>query len=153
MSGVLESLWWDGSSAMVSLFLVTEVDAAPNLDFRIGQNVPKRVRLYMLQDDEGVLEGLNVFEYDLVFENLPPDTHAYLEELLRRACIDSRLAWLGLEGSFHFDFLLADSVADQIYGVCSCDEEPVVMLDDRELAGVAWRRTLGRYREFLRLSN
>lgn len=131
---------------MVSLFLATEASTPPDLDCRIDQSAPNDVRTYALEDEGGVLEGVNVFEWDLAFESLPVDAFSYLEELLRRSCLKGRVAWLGFEGSFHFDFLLADEVAHQIYGVCSFGEDPVVILDDQELNSAAWRETLGRYR-------
>ncbi|MEU1311348.1 hypothetical protein ABZ419_21000 [Streptomyces cinnamoneus] len=151
MNDVLESLRWDGSTAMVSLFLVTEASTPPDLDCNIDQFTPDDVRVYALEDEGGILEGFNVFEWDLVFERLPADAFSYLEELLRRSCAKARLAWLGFEGSFHFDFLLAGSVANQIYGVCSIGEAPVVKLDEHELNSAAWRETLSRHRMALRL--
>ncbi|GAA4985222.1 hypothetical protein GCM10023334_115970 [Nonomuraea thailandensis] len=49
------------------------------------------------------------------------------------------VAWLGFEGSFHFDHLLTADGAHQIYGVCSGGGPPELALEDEERRGERWR--------------
>ena len=49
------------------------------------------------------------------------------------------MVWLGFEGSFHFDNLLTEAVAPQVYGVCAPGGEPVVATDLPTLATPDWR--------------
>jgi len=104
-----------------------------------------------LEDEDRVLGGLRTYEYALDFKELPGELRSYLEECLRQACDGgAKLAWLGFEGSFSFDYLLADQVADQIYGVCTANGELLVALDDATLTSDSWKVELSRFRASLR---
>ena len=78
------------------------------------------------------LNGLETYEYDLQFRDQPEDLPQVLTQVLnatsRTGC---RVAWLAFEGSFHFDELLTDKVADQIYGVYAAGAKaPTLKLGD-----------------------
>lgn len=137
---------------MVSIFAITEPSTQPEIGFSTDDSIPKKVRVFHLEDEDGTLGGLRVIEYDLTFSEIPPHTTDYLKEVLRRVCSQGAyLAWLGLEGSFHYDHLLADDISYQIYGVCSNREEPTVLLDEEDLLSLSWKRTLSRYRRMIGL--
>ncbi|MGW5560015.1 hypothetical protein ACWER9_22675 [Micromonospora sp. NPDC003944] len=99
--------------------------------------VPLAVQTYSLERDDPYA---CVTEYDLVFDELPPDLHRYLAHCLRVACaVGETVVWLGFEGSFHFDHLLSEAAAPQVYGVCAPGGEPVVAPDLRTLRTPQWR--------------
>ncbi|MGW6915901.1 hypothetical protein ACWGB8_19110 [Kitasatospora sp. NPDC054939] len=54
----------------------------------------------------------------------------------------------GLRGSFHFDHLLTDDIAGQVYGVCAAGDPPLVVLDDDPTGRAA---LLGRMRAYRKL--
>lgn len=153
MNDVLDALYWNGSEAMISLYLLTDRDSPPELDFSTESCSPDEVRPFTLEDEDGVIGQLNLFTYDLVFTVLPPEAPAYLDEVLRRASEAGRMAWLGFEGHFHFDHLMTDDVASQIYGVCRNGGTPHVVLDQRELVDAAWIETIRRHRRMLDLAS
>jgi hypothetical protein len=99
--------------------------------------VPIRTRTYALDDEDNVLSGRSVVEYDLVYNDVPPN----LEVLLRRCLHAARasgaeVAWFGFEGSFDFGFLLSPEIANQIYAVI--DSEGVALASDATLSSTAW---------------
>jgi hypothetical protein len=147
---IVDALGWSGSGYTVNVFVVTDSPTPPLPRFETGTMHPSSVRSYYLEDEERVLGGLRTYEYDLDFKELPGELRSYLEECLRQACDGgAKLAWLGFEGSFSFDYLLADQVADQIYGVCATGSEPTVVLDDATLVSASWKTELSRFREGL----
>jgi len=148
MSRILDALGWSGAGFTVNLFVVTSASAPLPLGFETGTVHPTSVRTYVLEDENRVLGGLQTYEYDLQFETLPPALESYLGECLRQACSGSaRVAWLAFEGSFDFGYILAEPVADQIYGICVAGGAPVVVLDDSTLGSSAWKDKLSRLRE------
>ncbi len=148
---IVDALGWSGSGYTVNVFVVTDSPTPPLLRFENGTVRPTSVRSYYLEDEERVLGGLRTYEYALDFKELPGELPSYLEECLRQACDGgAKLAWLGFEGSFSFDYLLADQVADQIYGVCTASGELLVALDDATLTSDSWKAELSRLRADLR---
>jgi hypothetical protein len=152
VSDVLDALFWNGSEAMISLFLLTDQDSPPELNFTTDSCSPDSVRSFTVEDEAHVIGELNMYSYDLVFEVLPPDALGYLEEVLRRTSEEGRVAWLGFEGHFHFDHLLTDDMARHVYGVCGHGGTPHVVLDQREMAGPDWVETIRRHRRMLGLA-
>lgn len=151
VSRVTEALGWSGSGFTISLFLVADAPEPPSLDFGSDTTCPSSVHVYSLDDEKCMLGRLRVYEYDLQFNTLPTNLESYLEACLRQACDGSRrIAWLAFEGSFDFDFILADQVADQIYGVCVTDDEPTIALDDGVLTSLSWKTRLAQLRRTLR---
>ncbi|MED7927379.1 hypothetical protein SMD20_24185 [Nonomuraea sp. LP-02] len=81
-----EALMWDGVRCVISMFVVHAWEMAPALDFRTDQVVPRQVKVYELEDEDGLLPGRWVTEYDLIFDEVPERLPGYLEVCLRRAC-------------------------------------------------------------------
>ncbi|MBW4718929.1 hypothetical protein [Saccharothrix obliqua] len=146
------ALRWDAVNVMVSVFVVVDSDTAPEVDFAVGPAVPDAVRVFALQEDEEapVLAGSAVFEYDLTFEAPPADFAGYLAEVLRRVAVGARVAWLGFEGSFHFDDLLGEVAAPNLYGVVRPGGTPVLALTREERRGPAWLEVVRRHGRELR---
>ncbi|MFD5428101.1 hypothetical protein [Streptomyces sp. NPDC127084] len=147
---LLKALWWDDEEAVISLFAAAPSAEPFDLTFDIDGCSPDRIATYHLEDVEHVLTGLKVVEYDLSFSALPAELGPYLEACLEQVCArGARVAWLGFEGSFHYDHLLMDSVARMLYGVAAQGQPTVLMLDDDLRAGSAWPRILDSYRSKL----
>jgi hypothetical protein len=72
-----------------------------------------------------------VDEYDFDFQASPVNLTPQLESCLHTACRNpGSVAWLAFEASFHFDHLLADDVANQVYGLCAYGDVPLVVVDE-----------------------
>jgi hypothetical protein len=154
MGRILEAIGWTGTGYTVILFVVTSSPTPLSLDFETETVHPSSVRIYILEDENQVLGGLHTHEYDLRFEELPRELGLYLGDCLRQACTGGAgFAWLAFEGSFNFDYILNDQVADQIYGICAAGSEPIVVLDDAIQASSAWKDELSRLREAVWRSN
>jgi len=151
VSIVIDALGWRGSGYTVSVFVVTDVSTPPHLRFETTTVRPSSVSAYFLEDEEHVLGESRTYVYDLEFEALPKDLPSYLDACLRQACNGgATLAWLGFEGSFSFEYILADEIADQVYGVCATGGEATVVLDDATLVSASWKAELRRLRASLR---
>ncbi|MFC0508341.1 hypothetical protein [Micromonospora costi] len=134
---------------VVSVFVPGVPAVSPNFEF--GGTAPAEVQTYSLErDDPGPFPYATVTEYDLVFDELPADLHGYLSHCLRAACaVADGVVWLGFEGSFHFDDILTEAIAPQIYGVCAPGVEPVVAADLDTLRTPEWRSVIGSFRRRL----
>ncbi|MEU6725856.1 hypothetical protein ABZ917_19310 [Nonomuraea wenchangensis] len=149
MSDIGEALMWDGVQCMISVFVVHTDEAAPSLDFRSGQVVPRQVKVYELEDEDDRLPGRWVTEYDLIFDEVPEQLPGYLEACLRRACQVGVVAWLGFEGAFNFNHLLTPDIANLVYGVCASGSPVELALESEERAGERWREVLQRHADAL----
>ena len=145
MDDIGDALMWDGVQCMISVFVVHTGDAAPSLDFQAGRTVPRQVVVFDLEDEDDRLPGRRVTEYDLIFDEVPGELPDYLEVCLRQACEVGVVAWLGFEGSFHFDHLLASDIAHLIYGVCAPGSPAELAPTEEERVGERWREVLRRH--------
>jgi hypothetical protein len=153
LSRVLDAIHWDGTTPMVSLFLVTSAEEAPDLTTAWGVDAPRQARAYRLEDDRPSATLPIVHEYDFEFETLPAGLEHDLKSCLHAACQRAgSVAWLAFEGSFHFDHILTTDVADQIYGICAFGDSALVVLDDAPTGRTALKERMHTYRIRLGLS-
>lgn len=154
MNRVLDAICWDGTAPTVSLFVISAAQEAPDVASAWGDDVPRRTRTYCLEDDRPEPNLPPVYEYDFEFEIIPVGLQQYLESCLRMACERAgSVAWLAFEGSFHFDHILTESVADQIYGICATGDSPLVVLDDEPVARAALNGRIRAYRMRLEIAD
>lgn len=119
----------------VSVFVPGAPAGVPG--FVAGGAAPLEVNTYLLERGDPYA---CVTEYDLVFDELPPDLHSYLAHCLRVVyAAGGTVVSLGFEGSFHLDHILSEAVAPQVYGVCAPGGEPVVAKDLAILRTPEWR--------------
>ncbi|MEO6086534.1 MAG: hypothetical protein ABIQ18_25815 [Umezawaea sp.] len=78
--------------------------------------------------------------------NLTPQLEACLSTACRHP---GSVAWPTFEGSFHFDHLLTDDVADQVYGLCAHGDIPLVVVEDDPESKVLLQERSTDYRERL----
>ena len=134
---IADALAWSGSGATLSMFVVSKCSSlldptAPSLE-----PVPIRTRKYVLDDEDNVLAGCHVVEYDFVFAEVPPNLDTFLSCCLHAArASGAEVAWFGFEGSFDFGCLLTPDIANQIYAVM--DSEGVALASDAALLSKTW---------------
>lgn len=150
MATIADGIAWRGSDVTVSMFTVwdpaiaaslpeiTPMGVAPKLSFQ-----PTLVRTFFLEDEGRLLRDQLVFEYDFVFQDIPPDLHATLRQCLLAAReAGARVAWCGFEGSFHFEFLLMKETANLVYAVA--DSSGVAIATDDTISSKEWEARVVR---------
>ncbi|MEU5275205.1 hypothetical protein AB0G87_02170 [Streptomyces asoensis] len=149
-SSIHEALCWRGPLS-VNVFVVGAGDTPlPDEAFRLAGLVPDAVLPYPLQEQPEAVRPLGLVSYDIDFDDTSLDLRAYTRAVLLRLCADTRsVAWAAFEGTFHYDELLGDRVADQIYGHCASRAEPAVAWDTEVLRGEEWRRGVAEARAAL----
>jgi hypothetical protein len=91
-----------------------------------------------------------VYEYDFDFDTLPVKLTPQLEACMSTACRNpGSVAWLAFEGSFHFDHLLTDDVAGQVYGLCAHGDVPLVVVEDEPESKALLEERLVNHRDRL----
>jgi hypothetical protein len=91
-----------------------------------------------------------VYEYDFDFDTLPVNLTSQPEACLSTACRNlGSVVWLAFEGSFHFDHLLTDDVAYQVYGLCAHGDVPLVVVEDEPESKALLEERLVDYRDRL----
>ncbi|MER7957317.1 hypothetical protein [Streptomyces sp. NPDC096030] len=115
----------------------------PKEAFHLAGRVPDGFLPFPLLGQPEAIERLGLVSYDFDFDDVSLDLREYTRGVLRRVCADARaVAWAAFEGTFHYDALLTDEVAHQVYGYCTTGAEPVVEWDLEALRGEEWRRRI-----------
>jgi len=142
------ALSWSGTSAMVSLFMLSSRDPAPQFDPSALPGTP-RLQVYELDDESRVLGGLRVYEYDLIWAELPSDLEGAVQTVLEWSlAAGAPLAWCAFEASLDFEYLLHPDVATQVYAVAA-GEAVRLALDDGFRASEEWKHLLVDLRQLL----
>ncbi|MFB4317446.1 hypothetical protein [Actinomadura sp. 21ATH] len=142
MTSTREAVCW-GGPAVVTLFTLGRVEECLREDaFEIPGMRPDEIDIIRMRPEPDVKE-VAVWEYDLVFHDVDQDIASYLLQCLPRVCAGAEgVAWSAFEGSFHFDHLFTDDVAEQIYGYCMAGEEPAVAWEDEIRKSSGWKRRI-----------
>ncbi|MFF3420601.1 hypothetical protein ACFYW9_38990 [Streptomyces sp. NPDC002698] len=112
----------------------------PEEAFHLAGMVPDAFLPFPLLGQPEAIERLGLVSYDIDFDDVSLDLREYTRAVLRRVCADTQtVAWAAFEGAFHYDELLTDQVAHQVYGYCTTYTEPVVEWDTVALRGEEWR--------------
>ena len=136
MGIIAKAIAWGGSDVTLSMFIISEPSTATALDISL-KPAPTAVRQYALEDENRILGGQAVLEYDFVFQELPPNLTAVLELCFHAARrMGARVAWFGFEGSFDFEFLLTKETATQVYAIL--DSHGVSIASDEMLYSKEW---------------
>ncbi|MGQ4363840.1 hypothetical protein [Streptomyces sp. SAS_272] len=118
--------------------------------FHLSGMVPDALLPFPLLGQPEAIERLGLVSYDIDFDDVSLDVREYTRAVLQRVCADTRsVAWAAFEGSFHYDELLTDEVAHQVYGSCMTGAEPVVEWDAEALRGDEWRHRIAEARAAL----
>lgn len=131
MTKLLAALSWSGRDAMLSLFVAFPRNGATHLVAPDGVSQPGSVRTYDLEDSDERLPALSFVEFDLTYNDPPPDLDLVVHGWLQAAMsAGASLAWFAFEGSFDFEHLLTPDIADQIYAVATPDDEALALVDE-----------------------
>ena len=142
MGPIANALTWSGSGATLSMFVVSKGRSLLELVLSL-EPAPIRTRMYTLDDEDNVLSGQSVFEYDFVFTEVPSNLDAVLTQCLRAArAAGAEVAWFGFEGSFDFGCLLTEETANQTYAVA--DSEGMALASDATLSSKVWQERVVR---------
>lgn len=138
----LSAIAWSGTEIMMSMFVISSNAEIPPFgpDLR---TIPNHVRTYELDDELRLLGGRHVYEYDIVWEQVPGD----FEEIVTACLVDARrqgaiVAWFAFEGSFDLEYILHPDIAKHIYAVAAGDGVELAVDDDYRLSD-DWRQLLG----------
>ncbi|WP_406359381.1 hypothetical protein OID55_41140 [Streptomyces sp. NBC_00715] len=149
MNEIEEAVCWSGPAVIILFTLGVSESWLQEDDFTVAAMRPDRVKRYPLGPDPEGQRGI-VQEYDLTFDNIDRDVVPYLRECLQKASTKAEgIAWLGFEGSFHYDNLFTDEVADKIYGYCVPDGAPAAIWDDETLKSDRWKHEIAEVRSVL----
>jgi len=147
---VAEAITWSGTAATVCAFAAFR--GGPTLEpAALARSVgASEVRTYYMEDEDHVLGDLDVWEVDVDYASVPVDLEGHLASVLRRLVEAGGLvAWLGFEGSFDFEHVLAEDVSNQVYGVAT-DDWLRINLGDERWTDLTWASTVLRARAALR---
>ncbi|MFG2421482.1 hypothetical protein ACGFWD_20855 [Streptomyces sp. NPDC048448] len=150
MNDIEEAIRWMGPAVITLFTLGTSDSFLRENEFEAAGTKPDDVEPFRLGPDP---EGRRrvVQSYDLTFVDV--DHHGflpYLWECLRKSSAEAEgIAWLAFEGSFHYEHLFTDDVADKIYGYCVPGGAPVVIWDDATLKSDRWKREIGEVRSVM----
>ncbi len=139
-----EALVSSGSGAELNLYVVMDAShEAASVTQPVGVITPGRSVRFPLRDENGVLGTGAIIEYDYYYDRIPEPLVLELSTILSNAIANgSTVAWLGLEGSFDFEYLLAAEVAAQVYGVATSRGELHVAIDDGFRSSAHWSEIL-----------
>ncbi|MFH8937369.1 hypothetical protein [Streptomyces griseosporeus] len=149
MASIEEAVCWSGPAVFVLCTLGRAEARLPKGAFDVSGMRPDRVEVFRLASDCWA-PGVVVWEYDLGFDDAGQGFVPYLTQCLRTASLGAEgIAWLAFEGTFHFDHLFTEDVAEHIYGYCVPGGEPRVTWDHDVLKGEGWRRAVAEVRAVL----
>jgi hypothetical protein len=147
---IRDLLCWRGPVS-VNVFVIGAGNTPlPEKAFHLAGMVPDAFLPFPLLEQPEAIEPLGLVSYDMDFDDTSLDLREYTRAVLRRVCADTRaVAWAAFEGTFHYDELLTDQVAHQVYGYCATGTEPVVEWDTAALRGEEWRQRIAEARAAL----
>ncbi|MEU9371254.1 hypothetical protein AB0D71_42830 [Streptomyces avermitilis] len=151
MAGEIRDLLsWRGPVS-VNVFVIGAGNTPlPEEAFHLAGMAPDAFLPFPLLEQPEAIERLGLVSYDIDFDDTSLDLRGYTRAVLRRVCADTRaVAWAAFEGAFHYDELLTDVVANQVYGHCMTGTEPVVEWDIAALRAEEWRHRIAEARTAL----
>lgn len=154
VSSIRDAVCWSGPAVIIIFTLGRVEDCLQKATFSFSGVRPEGVEIFRMHPQQG-MKGLIVWEYDLTSNDIDQRLVPYLRQCLKKACTDADgVAWSAFEGAFHFDHLFTEDVAEQIYGYCMSDSDPVVVWHSETLESDRWKRCisdvrLAVYRDFL----
>jgi len=138
MSRLSEAVSWSGVDVSLILFVVWGFDPGSSAPTGGSSSLPRDVKIYRLEDPERRLGARELYEYDLVFDELPPDFDQIVTSWLRAALeAGAEAAWFAFEGSFDFEHLLTADIANQVFALADANGI-FLALEDGRREGRAW---------------
>lgn len=151
MTRLTDAIAWSGRDVTFSLFVAfpsrtTQLVPAP-------AQIPaaQLIKHYDLEDVDHHLRGRSCCEYDLIYDEVPPDLESIVVSWISTALsAGADFAWFGFEGSFDFEHILTSDVANQLFAV-GIPEGIQLAIDDQYREGPEWAALVGSMRDRLGL--
>jgi len=146
-----EGVSWSTIDVTLIMFAAFPAGRVVSLQAPPGAQLPDRIKVFPLMDEQDLLPGREVVEYDVVFLEMPRDPEgvvsAWLEVSLEAG---AEFSWFAYEGSFSYDEVLTESIATCVYGVAAAGVMATA-LDDELRDGDRWREQVVSLRRRLGL--
>lgn len=118
MQGLTDAASWSGNGATLILFAAFPEQIPPSYRQPMNATQPTAIRTYVLEDPYDLLPGRRCQEYDLVFDRIPPDVEFLITSWIEAVITaGADFGWFAFEGSFNFNNILTEDVAQQIFAV------------------------------------
>jgi hypothetical protein len=131
VSRLTDALSWSGRDVTLILFAVFPGHAELDIARPMNAPEPEAIRTYHLEDLDACLGGRECHEYDLVYERVPSRLDSVVVSWIEAAlAAGADFAWFGYEGSFDFDHILTEDIANQIFAVGSSQGIDLALDDD-----------------------
>lgn len=151
MSTLNGAIAWSGRDVTLSLFVAFPDRATPLVPTPAQTPKARLIRRYDLEDLDHHLSGRSCSEYDLIYDEIPPDLESIVESWIAEAlAAGADFAWFAFEGSFDFEHILTRDVASQLFGL-GTSEGIELALDDDYREGPKWAALVGSARDRLGL--
>lgn len=154
MSIIEDAICWDGVNAKLLMYVVSPGEEPLGIrDFQMGGTAPTRILGPFLLEDEGeVLQGKMLVLYELSLEAYPNDLKAYLVHCSAAALADgAEFVWFQFDGGFHFENVLSQEFAQEVYFLQPAGGLPSMAIDDEVRTGEGWAQVvLGARRMLVR---
>ena len=151
MQGLTDALSWSGNAATLILFAAFPDHISPSYRQPMNATQPEAIRTYVLEDPDDLLPGRRCQEYDMVFDRIPPDLEftvtSWIEAVITAG---ADFGWFAFEGSFNFNNILTEDVAQQIFAV-GTSQGIELALEDHFRRGPVWAARLRQTRAQLGL--
>lgn len=151
MQGLTDAVSWSGNGATLILFAAFPDHVSPSYQQPMNTTQPKAIRTYVLEDPDDLLPGRRCQEYDLVFDRIPQDVEfivtSWIEAVITAG---GDFGWFAFEGSFNFNNILTEDVAQQIFAI-GTSQGIELALEDHFRRGPDWATRLSQIREQLGL--
>ncbi len=146
MTRLTDAIAWSGRDVTLSLFVAFPSRATPLVSSPAEVPEARLIRHYDLEDLDHHLSGRSCYEYDLIYDEVPPDLEAIAHSWIAAALVaGADFAWFGFEGSFDFEHILTSDVANQLFAV-GASEGTELALDDEYREGPEWAALVGSMR-------
>lgn len=151
MDDLAAALSWSGIDVTLSMFTISSKPISlPHLSIN---SAPHEVKTHELSVPAGIMNGLRLFEHDLIWPAVPDGLAGIVTRCLSVSLEQGALvAWFALEGSFSFDYLLHPDVAHQIYAVAASGTISLALADDIRHSQ-SWKHLLSGLRGQLQLAD
>jgi hypothetical protein len=153
MSRLVDAISWSGRDVILSLFMAFPSGATLNVLAPAAITEARSIRQYDLEDPDHHLSGHSCREYDLIYDDVPPDIESIIGSWIVAAiAAGADFAWFGFEGSFDLEHILTGDVADQLFAV-GTKEGIELALEDEQREGPGWTSFITSTRDRLGLTN
>ncbi|MGO1003637.1 hypothetical protein [Lysobacter sp. CA196] len=150
MTRVAEALSWSGVDIAIGMYCVYMSCNQEGGEGEKRRLLSESSAKFRLEDECGILKGREVVHYEIKLQQFPDSLAGYLNRCIEWAFADgASFVWFAFEGSFDFEHILTEDVANQIYCICGEDGNTAMALEDDVLLSTEWAAVVAKKRELL----